>query len=139
MADNETTQPPAAPEAPKGSLPSAAKLRSEANDNVKTRGAEPRKEVVARLADEIVAERSSLLYDAVLEREKMDKEFKKLGKPEKGEKVSLDGKEVILLSSEKVEKVKKAREKLASFDKAVDLAVNQNDYGKLKEMLGKKG
>lgn len=100
-------------------------------------GEEVRNRVVNALVEREVASRVELLDKALAKRIEGEREIKKLSKPDV-ETYDMEGKVVSSsFSKARADELKKAREAQAKLEGAIDKALNDNDFSKLKDSLAK--
>lgn len=98
-----------------------------------------RKKVVDLLADREIDARAAALEKVLNRRSELQKDLKKVDKPDI-ETFNADGSPARQeYSKAKIDEVKKAKEALDKVEKAIDLALAKNDFGKVKEIAGKAG
>lgn len=133
MSDENNATP--AEEAPiSGSVRQAVAVLSEISDRVKQSGGQVRQLLVDNLVSKEVNERVDLLNKGLTKRIEADREVKKASKPDV-EAFDASGKSVSCsFSKQQVEALKKAREQLGKLDNALDKALADNDFSKLKDM-----
>jgi hypothetical protein len=111
-------------------------LMAEVSASVKESAPQVRQRLVAALVEKEVISRVSLLETCLNKRVEAEKELKKASKPDT-ETFDADGKVVAAtFSKSAADALKKARETLDKLDKAMEKALGENDFSKLKE-LGK--
>lgn len=99
-------------------------------------GPEVRERVIAGFAEEKKAARVKTLSSAVTKLMELRSSFQKLNK---ADQISYDGsgKKIETMSAAKFDEIKKARESIERIEKAINLAVDKNDFSKLTEIVGK--
>ena len=96
-----------------------------------------RQMVVDWMANDEVEARKQLVYNAIKDREKLEREIVKI-KPDH-ETFDAEGKPTKMFSKEKFDELKKAKERLAKLDVAIDEALGTPPkYEKLKNLSGGK-
>jgi len=134
---NDDTTAPAATDASVGasapvSVPAAVTLLEEVKDIINKSGPDVRVRVVSALAEKVIVERVELTKKGLDKYNEARGNFRKVNKPDN---VFQDatGKKVELMSTAKVEEVKKAKEALERIEKALEKAFVDNDFTKLQE------
>jgi hypothetical protein len=116
---------------------SAVDIKTKVAQAIAERSPSVRQQVVELMANEEIERRKMLVYNAVKDREKLEKEVAKI-KPDH-ETFDLEGKSVKVFSKEKFEEMRKAKEKLAKLDAALDEALGDPPkYDKLNNLAGNK-
>jgi hypothetical protein len=96
-----------------------------------------RERVIDSLVEREVAARTDILDKALAKRTELDREIRKLQKPDV-EQFDHEGKVMSAsFSKARVDELKKAREGLEKLEKAIDKAITDNDFSKVKEIVGK--
>ncbi len=134
MTDTDTSTEGAQPE--KGKRASVG-LLSEVAEKIGQSTPQVRERVVNALVEREVAARTDTLDKALAKRTELDREAKKLSKPDV-EQFDVEGKVMSTsFSKARVDELKKAREQLEKLETAIDKALADNDFSKLKEIVGK--
>lgn len=106
-------------------------------DKIDASGPIVRERVVSLLVEREVATRTDVLDKALVKRTEIERELRKI-KPDI-EAFDVEGKVVRQdYSKARFEELKKKREELERIEKALDKALVDNDFSKLKEVVGSK-
>ena len=144
---NESTEAAGQQESSTTAQPATQSANSQASFNLKQavvdliaqQEGEPRRRVVAGLAEEEISKRSELLAKAVRQRDDLEKEVKKVSKTEEFFHPQTRQPMPAPISKEKLGEIKKAEEKLAKLDQAIAAAIpaeGKPDWSKLKNLMG---
>jgi len=134
--ENEGTTSPSAAAGPADKRQSG-NLLSEVAEKIGQSTSQVRERVISALVEREVVARTDILDKALAKRTELDREIRKLQKPDV-EQFDVDGKVVSAsFSKARVDELKKAREGLEKLEKAIDKALTDNDFSKLKEIVGK--
>lgn len=115
----------------------ALALLNQITDKVKGSSEALRQKVVDELASQQIADRAKLLVSALDRAKELERETRKLEKPDITQ-FDAEGKEVNMFSKSAVEAKKKHQEKVEKFDKAFDKAFNGEDFEPLKQIMAQK-
>lgn len=131
----EDTTPNTPPNPGKSSM--AGSLLSEVSEKISASGPVVWGRVVDLLTEKEVSNRVNLLEQALQKRNEMLKDLRKL---EKADIQTFDANGKVLtesFSKSAAENLKKAREQLGKMENALTLALEKNDFSKLKEVTNK--
>lgn len=127
---NQNSTPPTAPEEKK---PHGVLVLAEVTDRIRNSGAAVREQVVTALVDKEINDRAGLIQKVLDMRKAAELDLRKASKADI-ETFDAEGKQSLAFSKDQVKARKDAQEKLDKIDKALDKALGDNDFSKLKEL-----
>lgn len=114
--------------------PQAIGVLTEVSDKIKSSAPQVRERLVAGLVEKEVASRVDLLDKGLQKRLEADREVRKCSKPDV-ETFDANGQsQATGFTKGAADALKKARESLDKIDKALEKALAENDFSKLKEL-----
>lgn len=113
-------------------------LLSSISERVKHSAEDVRKQVIEQRVKAVVDQRADMLDKALTVRETLSKEINKISKPDVQTYTESGAVASSSYSEERVKQLKDKREKLAKVDKAIALALDNNDWSKLNEVKADK-
>jgi hypothetical protein len=114
----------------------AKKVLIDVAERIKNARGDVRERLIGTLVEREIGQRVDVLDKALSKREQLERDIRKL----KPDDVSYDGDGNVVsahYSKAKYEELKKAKDKLAKLDTAIEKALADNDFGKLKDAVNK--
>ena len=114
-------------------------LRKRIEEQIASSGETLQNQVVTTLVDQELIRRCALVVAGIVKIRQLELDLRKVNKPD-NEAFDAEGKVVHQTYSKgKLEEIKKAKEKIETWDRAINNAIGKADYKRLEELVSKGG